>query len=172
MGSKFRTQLDQRFLFQLRQARAEVGFVPGRDLLNLFQKPIPFWCQVQVLASSILRAALTREQPFLLKLIEQHHQAAGQNAEMRGEFTLIVARVGVDPAQDADMRRSYAKACDLAAKGKRRMRPDLRQQQTKRPLPGWRFFEGLLFLSWHTSPFMNIILLEYDSRSESFIDRI
>ena len=46
MGSKFRAQLDQRFLLQFRQARTELGFVRGRDLLNLFQEPSPFSCQV------------------------------------------------------------------------------------------------------------------------------
>jgi hypothetical protein len=50
-------------------------------------------------------AALARNQAFGFELIEQHNQAAGHYSEMRGEFALILPFVGMDPPQDAEMRR-------------------------------------------------------------------
>lgn len=75
------------------------------DSLHLFQKSRSFSCQLQLLASTVLSAALARNQAFGFELIEQHHQAAGHYSEMRGEFALILPFVGVDPPQDAEMRR-------------------------------------------------------------------
>lgn len=75
------------------------------DLLNLFQKSRSFLCQLQLLASTVLSAALARNQAFGLKLIEQHNQAAGHYSEVGGEFALILPLVGMDPPQDAEIRR-------------------------------------------------------------------
>jgi len=75
------------------------------DSLHLFQKSRSFWCQLQLLASTVLSAALARHQAFGFKLIEQHNHAAGHYSEMRGEFALILPFVGMDPPQDAEMRR-------------------------------------------------------------------
>ena len=77
----------------------------GGDSLHLFQKSRSFSRQLQLLASTVLSAALARNQAFALKLIEQHNQAAGHYSEMRGEFALILPFVGVDPPQDTEMRR-------------------------------------------------------------------
>ena len=75
------------------------------DSLHFFQKSRSFWCQLQLLASTVLSAALARNQAFGFELIEQHHQAAGHYSEMRGEFALILPFVGMDPPQDAEMGR-------------------------------------------------------------------
>ena len=75
------------------------------DSLHLFQKPGSFSCQLQLLASTILSAALARNQAFGFEFIEQHNQAAGHYSEMRGEFALIFPFVGMDPPQHAEMRR-------------------------------------------------------------------
>ena len=75
------------------------------DSLHLFQKPRSFSCQLQLLASTVLSAALARNQTFGFKLIEQDNQPAGHYSEMRGELALILPFVGMDPPQDAEMRR-------------------------------------------------------------------
>ena len=93
--------------------------------LDLFQKPGPFSCQLQLLASTILQAALARNQAFGFELVEQYNQAAGHHPEVRGEFALILPSVGMDPAQHAQMWRGNAESCDLAAEGKRCMCSEL-----------------------------------------------
>src|ERR1700722_17302719 len=93
--------------------------------LDLFQKLGSFSRQLQLLASPILRAALSRNQAFGFELVEQYNQAARHNPEVQGEFALILASVGMDPAQHAQMRRGNAESCNLAAKGKRCMCPKL-----------------------------------------------
>ena len=55
------------------------------DPLHLFQESRSFSCQLQLLASTVLRAALARNQTLGFKFIEQHDQAAGHYSEMRGE---------------------------------------------------------------------------------------
>jgi hypothetical protein len=77
MGSKFRAEVDQGLPLGFGQGSAQVGFVRGRDYLHLFQQTGSLICQLQLLASAILRAALTRNQTFCLKFVEQNHQAAG-----------------------------------------------------------------------------------------------
>ena len=52
------------------------------DSLHRFQKSRSFSCQLQLLASTVLSAALARNQAFGFELIEQHHQAAGHYSEM------------------------------------------------------------------------------------------
>ena len=75
------------------------------DSLHRFQKSRSFSRQLQLLASTVLSAALARNQAFGFEFIEQHNQAAGHDSEMRGEFALILPFVGMDPPQDAEMRR-------------------------------------------------------------------
>jgi hypothetical protein len=112
--------------------------VNGRDSLDLLQNAGTLFRQEQLLASPVLRAALSHNQPFCLKLVEQDHQAARQNSKMRGELTLISPRVDVDPSQDADMGRGYAESGDPAAKREPGVPPDLRQQQPELPRLGRR----------------------------------
>ena len=75
------------------------------DSLDLFQKAGSFSCQLQLLASTIVQAALARNQTFGFELVEQYNHAAGHHPEVRGEFALILSLVGMDPAQHAQMRR-------------------------------------------------------------------
>ena len=75
------------------------------DSLHRFQKSRSFSRQLQLLASTVLSAALARNQAFGFELIEQHNQAAGRYSKMRGEFALVLPLVGMDPPQDAEMRR-------------------------------------------------------------------
>ena len=93
--------------------------------LDLFQKPGAFGCQLQLLTSAILQAALAHNQTLGFKLVEQDNQAAWHHPKVGGKLPLIFALVGMDPAQHAQMRRGNTESCDLAAKRKRCMRPKL-----------------------------------------------
>jgi hypothetical protein len=133
MRREFCAQLNEGFSLGFRQTGAEVGLVRRGNELNLFQQASAFRRQLQLLVPAILPAALPRNQPVRLKLIQQQHQATGENPKMRRELTLVFPGIVADPTQDADVRWRNTESFDLAAKGQRRVRPDLRQQKPERP---------------------------------------
>lgn len=111
------------------KGRGEPQLVLARELGKLAHDLFPCCGQVEGVQPAIVRVTPALDVATLLELVDIDDDSAGQHAQLRAEGLLAAAGLGGDCTQDSRVRRAQLDGGHLLGEQRRRVMPELRQQE-------------------------------------------
>ncbi len=101
----------------------------SREPIEFFEQLFAALCEDEFGMTTVLLASLTLDQPSLGEFIDQHHHAAGQDAQLFREVLLIAGWSRGDEPEDPRVARSDAQHRNPLTEPVGGMRSKLRKQE-------------------------------------------